>query len=67
VSERLRWKLWGLAVRLPWVCPSNAHTVFVLSYPGRRRSPFVDEACRSDCAATGECWCGNLRREERKQ
>lgn len=63
MSERLRWKLWGLVTRLPGVCPSNAHTVIVLGHPDRRRNPFVDGSCRRDCAYNGHCWCGKLRRE----
>jgi hypothetical protein len=62
VSEKFRWWLWALACRLPRVCPANAHTSLILSYPGRRRSPLVDDVCRSDCAANGECWCRKLRR-----
>jgi hypothetical protein len=61
VIASLRWKLWGLASRLPGVCPSNAHTVIVCAHPDRNRNPFIDGACRRDCAAVGFCWCGKLR------
>jgi len=63
MSERLRWKLWGLVTRLPRVCPSNAHTAIVLDRPDRNRSILVDRTCRRDCAANGFCWCGKLRCE----
>jgi hypothetical protein len=61
MSERLRWMLWSLAVRLPRVCPSNAHTAIVAAYPGRSRNLLIDQACKRDCAAVGSCWCGKLR------
>jgi hypothetical protein len=63
MTERLRWKLWGLLIRMPGVCPSNAHTAIVLTYPGRNRNVFTDQACRRDCAAIGFCWCGKLRHD----
>jgi hypothetical protein len=62
VAERLRWWLWGLACRLPKVCPANAHRVLILTYPGRDHNPLIDSVCRSDCASNGECYCGRLRR-----
>jgi hypothetical protein len=61
VIASLRWRFWGLASRLSRVCPSNAYKVFVCAHPDRNRNPFIDGACRRDCAATGFCWCGKLR------
>jgi hypothetical protein len=56
----LRWKLFGLLTRSRRVCPANAHSALIW-----RTRPLkeigVDSACRSDCAAAGVCWCGNLR------
>jgi hypothetical protein len=63
MAERLRWKLWGLACRLPWVCPCNAHTAIVADYPGRSRRLRVDYGCRRDLAVNGGCYCGKLRKE----
>ena len=63
LRERIGWKLWGLAVRLPGVCPANAQTVFVSTYRNRSRNPLVDDVCRRDCADNGSCWCNKLRRD----
>ena len=61
MSERLRWKLWGLVTRSRRVCPANAHGALIWRTQPLR-GVFVDRTCRRDCAATGSCWCGNLRR-----
>jgi len=62
MRNRLRWKLWGLVTRSRRVCPANAHAALLWrSRPLREIS--VDGACRSDLAANGACWCGNLRKE----
>jgi len=58
--ERLRWKLWGLVTRSRRVCPANAHGALIWRTQPLR-GVFVDSTCRRDCAATGSCWCGNLR------
>ena len=63
VSERLRWKLWGLVTRSRRVCPANAHGAIIWRTQPLR-GILVDRTCRRDCAATGSCWCGNLRRAE---
>jgi len=60
-AERLRWKLWGLATRSRRICPANAHGALIWRTQPLR-GVFVDRTCRRDCAATGSCWCGNLRR-----
>jgi hypothetical protein len=64
LRERIGWKLWGVAVRLPGVCPSNAHTVFVCTHRDRSRNPMVDRTCRRDCAYNGSCYCNKLRRDD---
>lgn len=61
MAKGLRWKLYGLAVRLPRACPANAYTAIVSTSPGRNLSPFIDEACARDCLFNGSCWCGKLR------
>ena len=58
----LRWKVYGLALRLPNVCPANAHGALIWRTRSLREMT-VDRACRSDCAANGSCWCNKLRRE----
>ncbi len=61
MAERLRWWLWSMACRLPGICPANAHTTLIITYPGHGRNPLVDGICRSDCARNGSCYCGKLR------
>jgi hypothetical protein len=63
MSERIRWKFWGLLTRSRRVCPANAVGAVVWRVQPVR-GIFVDDTCRRDCAATGSCWCGNLRRDE---
>ena len=63
MSERLRWKVWGLVTRSRRVCPANAHGALIWRVQPLR-GVFVDSTCRRDRAATGSCWCGNLRRAE---
>jgi hypothetical protein len=59
MGERLRWKLWGLLTRSRRVCPANAHSALIWRMRPLREI-LVDPACRTDCAANGGCWCGNL-------
>ena len=61
VTERIRWKLWGLLTRSRRVCPANAHGAIIWRTQPLR-GILVDSTCRRDCAATGSCWCGNLRK-----
>ena len=63
MTGRLRWKLWDLVTRLPWVCPANAHSALIWRTRPLREMA-VDGACRRDCAANGSCWCNKLRRTE---
>jgi hypothetical protein len=64
VSERLRWKLWGLVTRSRRVCPANAVGAVVWRTQPLR-GILVDGTCRRDCARNGACWCGNLRAASR--
>lgn len=59
LTERLRWKLWDLLTRSRRVCPASAHGLLLR---GQLRSPLVSGLCRADCARTGSCYCGQLRR-----
>jgi hypothetical protein len=63
MSERLRWKLWGLAARSRRVCPASAVGAIVWRVRPLREI-IVDDTCRRDCAENGTCWCGNLRATE---
>jgi hypothetical protein len=60
--NRLRWKLWALVTRSRRVCPASAHGA-VIWRTRPLREIGVDSACRRDLAASGCCWCGNLRGE----
>jgi hypothetical protein len=62
MAERLRWKLWGFACRLPRVCPAAAVGAVVWRTRPLREMA-VDDACLRDCAPGELCWCGKLRRE----
>ena len=59
-TTRIRWKLWGLLTRSRRVCPAAAVGAVVWRVRPLREIT-VDDTCRRDCAATGSCWCGNLR------
>ena len=61
MSERMRWRLWGLLTRSRRVCPANAHEAIVSRSPGRRRNPFAGRACRRSSEDRGSCYCGKLR------
>jgi len=58
---RLRWRLYGAACRLPFVCGVNAHGTIIA---GRRRGILIDSGCRRDAAANGTCYCGRLETRE---
>jgi len=60
MSERLRWKVWGLVTRSRRVCPASAVSAIVWGVRPLREIA-VDSTCRRDCAENGTCWCGNLR------
>lgn len=61
-AEWWRWKLWGLLVRHPRVCPANAHGALIWrSHPWWQVG--VDRTCR-DLGNAPSCWCGKLRRED---
>lgn len=60
--DRLRWKIWGLVIRHPRVCPANAHGA-VIWRTRPLREITVDRACRQGCADNGTCWCGKLRQD----
>jgi len=59
VAERIRWRLWALVIRLPMVCPSQAHSRLVWRL--RDRSIRIDPICRLDADRNGSCYCGKVR------
>jgi hypothetical protein len=61
MDNRAGWRVWHWLRRVPWVCPSNAHTALILDHPGRDRRIRIDRVCRTGMARTGSCWCGKLR------
>ena len=58
---RLRWRLYGAACRLPFVCGVNAHGTIIACC---RRGILIDSGCRRDAAANGTCYCGLLETRE---
>lgn len=63
-GERLRWFAWRHLIRLPRVCPANAHSRIIWRIEhddGFVKGCLIDDMCRRDCAANDACWCGKLR------
>ena len=57
--QRLRFWIWWHLAKLPNICPADAYSVIVEKH---RRDPRIGWICREDCANTGVCWCGKLRK-----